>query len=858
MKRKSKKPILYVIPCNHFDLAWRRPFRHRLHDNGNVYVSYSDLEQYYIEDNLALCRKYPEYKFQIESVHVAKEYLDRFPEKREQLVCLASEGRFGIPGSGDAIIDTNMVLGETIVRNFVLGILWAERMFGQKTRIAYRADAFGNSAQLPQILRGCEMDQVLQLSYTLPKGKYWAGLDGSTVLHTYIPDAGDGGYSAKYAPCGRCGGTGTVEGRTCPACKGRGIDTEKALACRPHLHIAKREWVRRGYGYILLNPEEFLPQAFTIEEAQSWKADYDVRFSNFEEPTVHLRDLRARLDHPDPKNVHDSAELNPNNTGCYVTRIGIKQNLRRQEYRLLAAETLSVFRYLANRTYPAQELEALWGKVLFSAFHDTVCGTYVDAVDQELAENRDLADAETDRVMRASLEALSQPADGVYTILNPTGCRQANTVLLKLPGLHSSVRAAGEDGKDVPVVRLTQRAGDTDVELFVSDIGPFGSQTITCRECGEVFPARAEEAEESGSVIQNDRFRITADRHGLLSIYDKKLGREISGAGTYRPGEFVLEHDEGSPWATLSADRTRIRLSGHTALQAVRKSENREELVFRTEPINRTNQNDVQIECSVILVKGLDRIDFKAAVRWDTYSQRLRVAFPVTGSGKQIYGIPYGFLERRPYRPTFTWTGRNGDWPAVNWAGVEGADGSVAVLNKGLPSYAMSACGEDTLLFLSILRSPCVPTYLHEPGYYTMKEWDGMRDAGVHTFEYAVTAYGTSFAESGVVADAQAFNAGLIASGGRVSVPVLPALHARNACIASVKRAENGQDLAMRLVEFRGVGEKAELEVPGYVKAVQKVNLLERCGTEIPITGGKADIVLRPFEIATLLFELEN
>ena len=44
-------------------------------------------------------------------------------------------------------------------------------------------------------------------------------------------------------------------------------------------------------------------------------------------------------------------------------------------------------------------------------------------------------------------------------------------------------------------------------------------------------------------------------------------------------------------------------------------------------------------------------------------------------------------LERQPYPPRFDWTGANGDWPAVNWAGVETPSMSVALLNKGLPSY---------------------------------------------------------------------------------------------------------------------------------------------------------------------------
>jgi alpha-mannosidase len=52
-----------------------------------------------------------------------------------------------------------MIHGESLVRNYVDGLLWVEENFGQKTRLAVRNDAFGNSAQLPQILarmRNCK------------------------------------------------------------------------------------------------------------------------------------------------------------------------------------------------------------------------------------------------------------------------------------------------------------------------------------------------------------------------------------------------------------------------------------------------------------------------------------------------------------------------------------------------------------------------------------------------------------------------------------------------------------------------------------------------------------------------------
>jgi len=69
-------------------------------------------------------------------------------------------------------------------------------------------------------------------------------------------------------------------------------------------------------------------------------------------------------------------------------------------------------------------------------------------------------------------------------------------------------------------------------------------------------------------IIQNQRFRIEADEHGIVAIHDKlkHLRADVAARSAYRPGELVLEHDEGSPWATIHPDRTRTPLAEKTRL----------------------------------------------------------------------------------------------------------------------------------------------------------------------------------------------------------------------------------------------------------------------------------------------------
>ena len=66
-----------------------------------------------------------------------------------------------------------MPSGETLLRNFVLGQRYFEDTFGIIPGIASLEDAFGQSAQIPQILRGVECKMAIMLSRKKVPGGYF-------------------------------------------------------------------------------------------------------------------------------------------------------------------------------------------------------------------------------------------------------------------------------------------------------------------------------------------------------------------------------------------------------------------------------------------------------------------------------------------------------------------------------------------------------------------------------------------------------------------------------------------------------------------------------------------------------------
>jgi alpha-mannosidase len=861
MPTTPAKPALYIVVNNHFDLTWRRCWLRPFTFQGQTYVSYTDLQAFYMLDNLELARRDPGYKFAAESAQVVRKFLERCPEALPILQQLACEGRFAITGAGEAIVDANMIHGESLARNFVDGLLWVEQTFGQPTRLTVRNDAFGNSSQLPQILRGCEIDWATGMSYSPPQGRYWRGLDGSTILARSLPIVAWGGGVIKYPPCPACRGCGEQAGAACPVCAGRGI--EPGLRAGLPGPIDADALAEFGAGLVWVTPEELLPNPGLLEWAEAMRQEYDVRFALEEDVQPYVQSWLDALENPSAADLdlHPAPELNPNNSGCLVTRIKTKQSVRRQEHAVLAVEALSVMAALKGLPYPAEDLKSLRQDQYFTMFHDAITATHVDAAYRELESFWRKIDLETACYRDLALSALlRQGQDGEFSVINSTG--QAVTAVCAAPvAFPGPVAIVDEHSCPIPVLDSSASVGgQTGVAFLVEDLPPFSARVY--RVGPGTAPAPLSQPVDhfpGGATIENRRFLVRADAHGLSAVYDKALGREILAADGVRPGELILEHDEGSPWATLYPDQARVSLAPFTRLAAVETSAAWERLVFEVEAPRELGLSGrcLRARLAVTLVEGLARVDFAAHVAWDAFNHRLRVAMPVPchpdAAARHVYEIPYGVLERRPYPAEFRWAGPNGDWPAIHWAGVEQPGLSVALFNQGTPSYRVetgAACSQ--VILLSLLRSPAIPTYLHEPDYYTMTEWDGMRDSGDHDFAFAVSAYDRPFAESSVVLDGEAYNTALVCAPGVANLPPMPRLESAAARLAALKWAEAGDGLVLRLVEFRGQGGEAAIALPPGFRAAEKVNLLERRPEPLLVSNGTVRLHLKPWEIATL------
>lgn len=845
----------YVLRFNHFDPTWRRCWDRDFVDAGRRFVSYRTIEERWIADAIATCAD-GENCFLVECSWVLRHYLERHPEHVETLRRLTDEGRFELLGSGENIIDANMIHGELLVRNLALGTLWAEEVLGQRPTTGWHSDGFGSCAQMPQIFRQCGYRWLPAISYNIPDAPYWRGLDGSTVF--FSPDASSAPFGGlerlvhrqgahniyqKHPPCPTCQGVG------CTDCSQWGFTEGQ----RAELTVVPDGPLPGSAGIIMLWGEELLPGLHVSEAIARLNAAHPeirVQHGTYRDVQPIIADYLARVDNPPVEQISSKVENNPSQSGCYVSRIKMKQGHRALEHALLAAECWDT---LLHGGAAWESLRAAWCQLTFSAFHDAVTSSHCDPAYDEL---RDLHNelARTTNMVRAAAcaQALTDDSTAV-TVFNHTLAPASASVQVALPDGWAGA-AVSVDDTPVPVYDVSEGV----VTFLAPAVPALGARTFTL--CEAPFLAKSLTAR----TIACGAFTVEAGEHGLTGISVDGLGAVVD-TGQYGVGELLVEHDFGDPWATRSLDRTREPLGLYAHLRGI---ERRGDSVVVTYA-GRHPASDNPHFCDDPMVSllaweqrfhlraGLPWLEVETDVEWYTHSRRLRLAFPSTSQlDRGVYDVPYGVLERDRYEGTSIHGGNaGGDWPAIHWAGVQASDYTLAVFNQGTPSYRV----EQGVVLVSVLRSPQLPYALLEPESYLAYNYQGMADHGTHHFRHALYLGAGNWRENDTTRLAALFNSGLTAQPGALTAP-LPVWQstAQHTQLSAVKRAEDGRGIILRLAESAGRAESITLRPPLPFTHACRCNLLEDDGDALEAAAGAITIHIEPWQIVTVrLFPAE-
>lgn len=847
-----KNPTVYVVQHNHFDPIWRRCWDRTFDYRGQRFRSYAEVEERVFNIWLESARKGA--TFSEGQAVVVRKFLHRNPERLEEMRDLVNRGILELTAAGESVADTNLPSGETLLRNLVMGQRWFEETFGVIPNVGWLEDAFGQSAQMPQLFRGVECPLILGISYKRVPGNYWRGLDGSVVFTGDAPYTSFPGNFVKIRPCDKCSGFG------CEVCENTGLGAAGHITDDAMRNAFAEDYSGYPFARITVGGEETIPNpniAELLEEARK-QTGKDFRFGGFASVADELSAELARIDDPELQ-VSNQVEANPVSTGCYVTRIAIKQEFRRLENLVNTAERWATVAHLLGAEYPDEALTQAWRDLVFVAFHDAITSTHLDQPYCELLDMLADSECEASCVLEESLDVISSRVrlgrDKHYLmVFNSDSWERDDPVTATIFGAGGRPILKDARGKELEVLDANAEGLNLEITFRPPKVPALGYAVVELTPDAE--PLDRGEVTSAPGYVENEFFKVGVGRHGISSILDKRLGKEIVDPRRYLCNELILEEDIGHPWGTMQPPSFEERLGPHTTEVKIRRARNVSEVVL----VGQYKGNDPGTKLLawrqvLKLYKGVNRIDFRTEIEWDTAQRRIRVAFPTNiKTDDAFYAIPYGALKRGGYAPEMDrMPSTNGDWPAINWVDVysEAEDRGVALINTGTPSHKVL----DGVIFMSVLRSPTDSWCLNEPEFYDCPDFDGARDAGGHEFTYSLISHQGDHRRANIEKRGCEVNNPMLvrmpAGSGRGKLGLERSfinLNAtENVVVTAVKKSDRDDSIVVRLAETAGSPGEAVVSVEAAGTMAEIVNFLER--HPMPVRG---KIKLGPFKIITV------
>ena len=178
---------------SHLDLAWLWPIRETRRKGARTFAS-----------QIKNLERFPGAMFGASQAQLFQWMKEGYPEVYERVKELHRQGRFEIQGATWVEPDSNLMGGESMIRQFFYAKQFFREEFDFDPLILWLPDSFGYSGSFPQVaaLAGVPWFLTQKLSWntvnTFPYHTYhWKGIDGSSVLAHMLPE---NTYNAAATP----------------------------------------------------------------------------------------------------------------------------------------------------------------------------------------------------------------------------------------------------------------------------------------------------------------------------------------------------------------------------------------------------------------------------------------------------------------------------------------------------------------------------------------------------------------------------------------------------------------------------------------------------------------------------------
>ncbi|WP_085524796.1 alpha-mannosidase [Tuberibacillus sp. Marseille-P3662] len=806
---KNHPVTVQAIGHTHIDVAWLWRLKHTREKAAR---SFSTV--------LRLMEQFPDYTF-LQTQPQLYEYIKQdYPEIFQQIEKRVEEGRWETEGGMWLEADCNLTSGESLVRQLLLGTKFFRQQFGKDSEYLWLPDVFGYSWALPQILvkSGIKTFMTTKISWSqynkMPHDTFmWRGIDGTEILTHFITTPEDDRRFYTY--------NGKITAKTVKgiweAYRDKDINQELLLS---YGHGDGGGGVNRE----MLEMRRRLDNMPGLPKVKTGRADdYFTRLHDTIDQTnqyVHTWDGELYLEY---------------HRGTYTSQAENKRMNRKMESLLRETEWMNTLNSVLLEdwsSYLSKELTESWKIVLRNQFHDIIPGSSIREVyedsQQDYAQAHELAQLSWSH---AAGTLVTGDDTQRFTIFNSSSTERSD--LITIDCTESDRVWKDREGNLLDA----QQTAEGQWLVNVNNIPSLGKTTIQYDKAYDQ-DERPSAFDISDHEVISPYYEMAWNRHGQLTkLVDRKRNRNV--LAPQARGN-VLQIFEDKP---LNFDAWDIDLFYQEKMKEVTnftRSEVIEEGPLRIVIRFTWTFGHSIISQNMVLYANHPRIDFETQVDWHERHQLLKVAFPVDiRATEATYDIQYGNVKRPTHWNT-SWDYARFESVAHQWADLSETGYGVSLLNDCKYGHDI----KDNVMRLTLLKSATHP--------------DVEQDQGTHTFTYALLPHQGDWYEGQTVQHAWALNCPLTYQAGGSDHLSMFAVNRDHVMIDAVKKAEDTDQVIVRLHEFAGARSTVAMTSDLNIMSWQECDLLERAIETDKRIDQPFEFDIKPYEIKTFIVELSK
>ncbi len=768
---------------------------------------------------LRLMEAFPDYRFSQDQPQLYKYTEEDYPEIFKAIRDRVADGQWEVMGGMWVEADCNVSGGEALVRQLLLGRSYFRKKFGDaETPVLWLPDTFGFCWSLPQLMKQAGLkwfvtNKVNWSQYNPMPAQitWWQGLDGTRVLAHFLTTPS----VVQHLPFPTTYKAEMTAGEVFGSWRNfRQKETHNELL------------MAYGYGDGGGGPtEQLIANANALGRMPGT-------------PRVRMGTVRSFFEGIERAGTEQlpvwADELySEGHRGVLTSQARIKRSNRKCEALLHDAEFLAALASVKGKyDYPMQVFARAWELLCLNQFHDILPGTSLPEVFEDTLRDHAKIKSAAKGVLEDSMAAIAKtmrPETAIIAI-NPSPFPGMQVGLLEtenVPGFLDLT--TGEPLMIQPVeqgtlIELPEQTAYSVIAIGKGVVATTHRSTLMAENvAGQI-------------VLENDLVRVHINPFGqVASVFDKEAEREVIASGTVG-NELQAFEDRPLNWDAWDIDAffedRKDVVANAERLEVVESGPVRASVLIES------TYRSSRITQRICLYNNTKRIDFATEVDWHETHTLLKVAFPVSvHSPTATYDIQWGNIQRPTHRNT-SWDFAKFEVPAQKWADLSEGNYGVAILNDCKYGYDI----RDNVIRLSLIKSATMP--------------DPNADQGMHRFTYSLLPH-TGDWRNGVPSAAYGLNDPVIlqpvrGAQGNASALRFVATEKPNAVIETIKQAEDGNGMIVRLYEAERKRGPARLTFGFDVTAVRLCNLLEEDQEELVINDNRVALDLGPYELVSL------